>query len=84
MTDSWANVSGLVSVPCIVDDVSSTERIMAERNGHFVSKRVYLDYNSSITKDLRVVFNSENYTITYLRNPNNLNRLLEIDIYEDA
>lgn len=81
LTESWANVTGLTNVACIIDDVSSTERVIAERNGHFVTHRVYMDYNSSVTKDQRIVWNDEYYTITYLRNPNNLNRKLELDIY---
>ncbi len=80
VTFSWSNL--LTNVPCIVDDVSSSEQVIAERNGHFVSQRVLMSYNSLITKDLRVVWNSNNYQVTYVRNPNNLNRTLEIDIYD--
>lgn len=80
--ETWSNVSGLVDVPCLVDDVSSTERVISERNGYYISKRVFMDYNSSVSKNQRVVFDSVEYTITYVRNPNNLNRKLEIDIYE--
>ena len=82
LVGSWSNVTGLISVPCIVDDVNSSERIIAERNGHLVTMRVYMDYNSSVTKEMRVVFNSTNYTITDVRNTNHLDRKLELDIYE--
>lgn len=81
-TESWANVTGLVNVPCLIDDVSSAERVIAERNGYLVSKRIFMDYNSSVAKEQRIVFDSTSYTVTYVRNPNNLNRKLEIDIYE--
>lgn len=66
---------------CVIDDVSSTERVIAERNGHLVSHRIYGKYNANITKDQIVTWGGEDYQITYLRNPNNLNRTLEIDIY---
>lgn len=74
----------LSSYPCIIDDVSSTERIIAERNGHQVSHRLYCNYSSSITKDMIVTWDSEDYRITYLRNPNNLDRTLELDIYRNG
>ena len=71
----------LSNYACIIDDVGSTERVIAERNGHLVSHRIYCKYNSLINKDLIVTWDSNDYKITYLRNPNNLNRKLELDIY---
>lgn len=72
----------LSSVPCLIDPVSSTQRIMAERNGYFVSHRVFMKYNSSVTENMIVTWNSSDYRITYVRNPNNENRTLELDIYK--
>ena len=79
--DSWANVTGLVDIPCLIDDVNSFQKILAERNGHQLDKLIYCDYNSSITKDMRIVWGGENYRITNVRNPNQLNRHLEISVY---
>ena len=66
---------------CVIDDIGGIERVMAERNGHLVSHRLYCKYNSSINKDLIVTWDSDDYQITYVKNPNNLNRTLELDIY---
>ena len=71
----------LSNYSCVIDDVGSTEQVMAEKNGHLVSHRLYCKYSSLINKDLIVTWDSEDYQITYVKNPNNLNRTLELDIY---
>jgi len=75
-----AETSVLASHPCIVDTANSSQVLQAEQRGYKIDNVVYCNYNSLITDDLRVTWDSSDYQIVFLDNPNNLNKELHIGI----
>ena len=79
-SETWSNVTALTNINARMRLLSGDEIIENDKRGFKSSHRAYCDYNSSITKSLRVVYNSEYYTIKFIDNPHNENEFLQIDV----
>lgn len=66
---------------CLIDQVGEDERELLEQMGYFDINIIYCNYNENIVSNMTVAWNGNDYQIRRVRNPNYLNRKLEIVIY---
>ena len=76
LQESWAEVG---TVTGILDDVNSTERIIAEKNGYSYLKKFFCEYpDLEITEGMKAEVLGNSYKVQYVKNPNHLDRRLEV------
>lgn len=81
---SYSAITGLDGVSVIVDPISTEKRVLHEKVGEKVSHRVIMDYTTGITTACIMTWDGKDYRILHIRNPNNINHHLELDIYENG
>jgi len=80
---TWADVSGLISIPCRINWLSGFsrgERYIDNKVFWVRDAKVYLAYYSTITTAMRAVYNSVNYDIIDLGNVDELGKYMTLDI----
>lgn len=71
---SWSNVS--TAIPAMVEPLSMNEVFRAQQSQSQITMRVKIRYQSGIDPKMRLVYNSENYDIESIINPDFRNREL--------
>lgn len=72
---TWATYATLDATR---DLLSEKEQPRKEGNVSLADTVFFTDYTSGVTNEMRLVYNSENYEIYQVHNPNDMNRHLEI------
>lgn len=70
--------------PCLIDQVGEDERMLLESRGYFDINIIYCNYHPIINSNMVVNWGGNDYSVQRVRNPNYLNRKLEIVIYRHA
>lgn len=83
---TFANVSGMGSVPAAVWPLKATERIDAMKLEHQVTHKVRIRYRSGITTKMRVNWSdkSKTFNIVGIINPDERNIMLELLCLEES
>ena len=76
-TKTWTNRHDQLA--CRVVPLTGTEQAIFDRESVRVTHKIFVPYKSDIVEADRVVFDSENYMIHYVRNPGHMNHHLELE-----
>lgn len=83
-TSSWADISGMESVPAAIWPLSSKESLDSMKLELSVTHKIRIRYRSGITAKNRIKFGSRYFNIISLINPDERNRILDILAIEDT
>lgn len=59
----WTNMSGYTSIPCRIEILSSTERVILGREGVQATHRIYIAAGYTVTEADRIVCGSSTYDL---------------------
>ena len=82
-TSTWADVSGLVDIPCRINwthGMARGERIVDGKTFWIRDAKVYCAYYSEITTSMRFVYDDVNYDIVDLGNVDEIGKYMVLNI----
>jgi len=82
-TSSGTNISGLTDIPCRINWLTGQargEKVIGDKITWVRDAKVYLGYYSAITTEMRAVYDSKNYDIVGLSNPDEVGKYMILSI----
>ncbi|MBA7556846.1 hypothetical protein ES705_49569 [subsurface metagenome] len=83
-TEEWTDVSGLASIPCRINWLTGTlsrgEKVIDNKITWVRDAKIYLNYYSTITTEMRAVYDNKNYDIVDLSNPDEVGKYMVLMI----
>lgn len=82
-TESWADISGLVDVPCRINWLTGQargEKVIGDKITWVRDSKVYCAYSTGISVENRLVYDSKNYDIVGLSNPDEVGKYMVLSI----
>lgn len=82
-TTVWTDVPGLIDIPCRINWFTARGRgeyVIGDKITWVRDGKVYCDYYSNITTEMRMAHNGNNYDILGLANPDEVDKYMTLTI----